>query len=85
MAFAPDGRVFIAEKSGLIKVFDNLSATTPTIFADLRTNVYNYGNSGLLGMALDPEFPDQPYVYVLYTFNGTIGGTVRRGEIRARR
>ena len=30
--FSPDGRVFVAEKSGLIKVFANLSATTPTVF-----------------------------------------------------
>ena len=29
-AFAPDGRVFVAEKSGLIKVFDCLADTTPT-------------------------------------------------------
>ena len=62
--FAADGRVFIAEKSGLIKVFDNLSDTTATMFADLRTNVYNYHDRGLLGMALHPDFPDTPYVYV---------------------
>ena len=35
--FSPDGRVFVAEKSGLITNFDNLSDTTPTVFADLRT------------------------------------------------
>src|SRR5919106_123765 len=40
--FSPDGRVFVAEKSGLIKVFDNLSDTTPTVFADLRTQVHNF-------------------------------------------
>jgi hypothetical protein len=33
--FASDGRVFVAEKSGLIKVFDSLSDPTPTLFADL--------------------------------------------------
>src|SRR5690349_20628359 len=40
--FSPDGRIFVAEKSGLIKVFANLSATSPTIFHDLRTNVHNF-------------------------------------------
>src|SRR5215204_6017711 len=55
--FAADGRVFVGEKSGLIKVFDNLSDTTPTIFADLRTNVHNFWDRGLLGMALHPNFP----------------------------
>src|SRR6266511_5315441 len=63
--FAADGRVFIGEKSGLIEVFDSLSDTQPTVFADLRTNVYDYGDRGLLGMALDPHFPAKPFVYVL--------------------
>lgn len=40
--FSPDGRVFVGEKSGLIKVFDGLSDAEPTVFADLRTNVHNY-------------------------------------------
>ena len=73
--FSPDGRIFVAEKSGIIKVFDNLSDSTPTVFADLRTNVHNYWDRGLLGLALDPSFPARPYVYVLYTFDGPIGGT----------
>src|SRR6185436_2703867 len=60
MAFASDGRVFVAEKSGLIKVFDNLNDTTPTIFADLRTNVHNFWDRGLLGMVLAPNFPTDP-------------------------
>ena len=47
--FSPDGRVFVAEKSGIIKVFDNLSDTTPTVFADLRTHVHNFWDRGLLG------------------------------------
>jgi glucose/arabinose dehydrogenase len=71
--FAQDGRVFVAEKSGLIKVFDNLQDTTPTVFADLRTTVYNFWDRGLLGMALDPNFPSVPYVYVLYTYDHVLG------------
>src|SRR5919205_271507 len=63
--FSPDGRVFVGEKSGLVKVFDNLADTTPTVFADLRTNVQNYWDRGLLGLALDPGFTTgSPYVYV---------------------
>ena len=76
--FASDGRVFVAEKSGLIKVFDNLEDPTPTIFADLRTNVHNYWDRGLLGMALHPNFPTTPYVYVLYTYDAVIGGAAPR-------
>ncbi|NUS53702.1 MAG: PKD domain-containing protein [Streptomycetaceae bacterium] len=71
--FASDGRVFVAEKSGLIKVFANTSATTPTVFADLRTQVHNYWDRGLLGMALAPNFPADPSVYVLYAYDAPPG------------
>ncbi len=71
--FASDGRVFVAEKSGLIKVFSSLTATTPTVFADLRTEVDDYWDRGMLGLALDPQFPARPYVYVLYTYDHIIG------------
>ncbi len=74
VAFAPDGRVFISEKSGLIKVFSSLSATTPTIAADLRTEVYNFWDRGLLSIALDPAFPVRPYLYALYSRDAVIGG-----------
>jgi uncharacterized repeat protein (TIGR01451 family) len=73
--FASDGRVFVAQQSGVIQVFASLSATTPTTFADLSTEVDNYWDRGLLGLALDPNFPTNPYVYVLYTFDAPIGGT----------
>jgi glucose/arabinose dehydrogenase len=70
--FSPDGRVYVAEKSGLIKLFDNLADTTPTVVADFRTQVHNYWDRGLLGMALDPAFTTgRPYIYVLYTYDGT--------------
>ena len=73
--FAPDGRVFVAEKRGVIKVFDSLSDTTPTTFADLNVNVYNFWDRGLLGMTLAPNFPTSPYVYVLYTYDHELGGS----------
>jgi len=76
--FASDGRVFVAEKRGVIKVFDSLNDTTPTTFADLNVNVYNFWDRGLLGMALAPNFPADPYVYVLYTHDAAIGGTAPR-------
>jgi glucose/arabinose dehydrogenase len=73
--FAPDGRVFVAEKRGVIKVFDSMTDTTPDVFADLNVNVYNFWDRGLLGMALAPNFPANPYVYVLYTYDHMLGST----------
>ena len=75
LRFSPDGRIFVAEKNGRIKVFDNLADTTPTLFADLSTNVYNFWDRGLLGLALDPGFPVQPYVYVLYSYDHELGSS----------
>jgi glucose/arabinose dehydrogenase len=72
--FSGDGRVFVAEKSGVIKVYSGLADTSPEKFADLRTQVYDSGDRGLLGLALDPEFPSRPYLYVLYSRDATIGG-----------
>jgi len=64
----------VAEKGGVIKMYDSLTDTSPTVYADLRTEVYNYWDRGLLGMALAPDFPADPKIYVLYTYNGAIGG-----------
>lgn len=72
--FAPNGRVFVAEKRGTIQMFDDLADTTPTQVADLRTDVNNVSDRGLLGLAVDPGFPDRPYLYALYTFDGPMGG-----------
>jgi PKD repeat protein/glucose/arabinose dehydrogenase len=73
--FSSDGRIFVAEKRGVIKVFDSLTDTTPSVFADLNVNVYNFWDRGLLGMALAPGFPANPYVYVLYTYDHQLGST----------
>ena len=81
LEFASDGRVFVTEKGGRVLVFDNLSDTTPTVFADLRTQVHNFWDRGMLGLALDPGFPATPYVYVAYTFDAAIGGTAPRWGI----
>jgi glucose/arabinose dehydrogenase len=72
--FAKDGRIFVALKSGEILVFDDLDDPTPEVFADLRTDVYDNGDRGLLGLALDPKFTEgRPYVYALYTYDHVLG------------
>jgi glucose/arabinose dehydrogenase len=73
--FASDGRVFVAEKGGLIKEFASLTDTTPRTYADLRTKVHNYWDRGLLSIALDPSFPTRSLIYALYSHDAPIGGT----------
>src|SRR5215475_13447343 len=76
--FSPDGRIFIGQKNGVIKVFSSLTDTSPVTFADLSAEVDDYWDRGLLGLALDPDFPTRPYVYVLYTYDAPIGGIAPR-------
>lgn len=71
--FAPDGRVFVGEYGGLIFVFDDLLDQTPTLFADLSTNVFSGWDRGLLGLAIHPDFPAVPYVYALYAYDAPPG------------
>jgi glucose/arabinose dehydrogenase/PKD repeat protein len=73
--FAPDGRIFVGQKNGVIKVFQSLTDTNPVTFADLSGEVDDYWDRGLLGLALPANFPASPYVYVLYTYDAPIGGT----------
>lgn len=68
--FAHDGRVFVAEKAGKIWMYDNLLDTTPQQVADIGAVVHNFQDRGLLGLELDPRFPERPYLYVLYAYNG---------------
>lgn len=74
--FSPDGRIFVAEKSGLVKVFDNLADNTPDVFADLRSQVSDIWDRGMTGLALAPNFPTDPWVYVLYAYDAPPGQTV---------
>ena len=74
LQFAPDGRIFVGQKNGVIKVYQSLTDTNPVTFADLSAQVDDYWDRGLLGMALPPDFPTSPYVYVLYAYDAAIGG-----------
>ena len=64
MAFAPDGRLFVAEQGGKLRVIKN-GTLLPTPF--LTVTVNSNGERGLLGVTFDPDFPASPYVYVYYT------------------
>ncbi|MBE0682899.1 MAG: sortase [Anaerolineales bacterium] len=68
IAFAPDGRIFIGQKDGRVRVFQN-GALLPTDFINISSQVNNFWDRGLLGLALHPDFPNTPYVYLLYTYD----------------
>lgn len=64
---ARDGRLFISERAGRIRVIKNgqlLSEPWMTL------DVAEVGEAGLLGLVLDPNFANTGYVYVAYTYRG---------------
>jgi glucose/arabinose dehydrogenase len=64
MAFAPDGRLFVAEQTGRLRVIKN-GALLATPFVTISVNAS--GERGLLGVAFDPDFASNGFVYVYYT------------------
>jgi glucose/arabinose dehydrogenase len=64
MAFAPDGRLFVCQQAGQLRVIEN-GVLLPTPF--LTVTVSSSGERGLLGVAFDPDFETNNFVYVYYT------------------
>lgn len=64
MAAAPDGRIFVTEQTGRLRVVKN-GVLLAQPFVTL--SVHSLGERGLLGVALHPDFPSTPYVYLFYT------------------
>ena len=74
--FDAAGEIFVAEKAGRVKLFAPLpSPGDGVVVLDIRDQVMDYQDRGLLGLALHPRYPDVPYVYVLYTYDAPPGGT----------
>lgn len=68
MSFAPDGRLFLCEKHGLLRVVkDGKLLDKP--FLDLTGQVDAWNERGLLSVCFDPEFASNGWVYVYYTLN----------------
>jgi len=68
MAFAPDGRLFVCQQGGALRVIKNgtlLSTPFLTVTAD------SAGERGLLGVTFDPNFANNQWVYIYYTVPGS--------------
>ena len=64
MEFAPDGRIFVCEQGGTLRVIKN-GVLLPTPF--LTVTVNSSGERGLLGITFDPNFASNNFVYIYYT------------------
>src|SRR5262245_33718146 len=64
MEIAPDGRLFVSEQAGRLRVIKNGSLlSTPFLTVSVSTT----GERGLLGIAFDPNFATEKWVYIYYT------------------
>ncbi len=73
MQFAPDGRLFVCQQGGQLRVVkDGALLATPFVSLSVNAN----GERGLLGVAFDPNFAVNQHVYVYYTTNS--GGVHNR-------
>lgn len=66
LQFAPDGRLFLTEKFGRIRTATAAGQLDPSPWATIRV-MREGGEGGLMGLALHPDFPHEPWVYVMYT------------------
>lgn len=83
MAFAPDGRIFVSQQGGRITVIKN-GVKLPTPFHTVDAEVG--GTQGLMGLAFDPDFATNGYVYVHYTaktptIHNRVSRLVARGDV----
>ena len=66
-------RWFVAEKSGVIRVFaNNPNSSSASVFLDISAETVSADEGGLLGFAFHPDFPVTPEVYVSYTRAGLV-------------
>jgi aldose sugar dehydrogenase len=64
--FAPDGRIFYAERyTGQIRIYDPSNGSNTLFFT--IPNISTQGEQGLLGLTLHPSYPDRPFVYAYAT------------------
>jgi glucose/arabinose dehydrogenase len=74
LVFLPDGRKLVAEKAGVVWVITAAGDKLPSPLIDLSAKVLSNGDRGLLGVALDPDFASNRWVYLVYTVDPDSNG-----------
>ena len=70
LVFLPNNRVLVSERPGRIRLIEN---------GNLREEPYvilevtHIGEGGLMGLALHPNYPEEPYLYAMHTIQGATG------------
>ncbi|MEK6206236.1 MAG: PQQ-dependent sugar dehydrogenase [Chloroflexota bacterium] len=82
---APDGRLFVTERAGRVRVVQlgQGGGLRPDPWATVPASTSNDGEKGLLGLALDPDFASNRFVYIYYSYAAS-GGATRNKLVRIR-
>ena len=86
LQFAPDGRLFLTEKFGRVRTVSTSGQLNPAPWTTVDV-MREGGEGGLMGLALHPDFPREPWVYVMYTTykgNRPVNRVVRFREVDGR-
>jgi glucose/arabinose dehydrogenase len=84
LTFAPDGRLFVTERPGRVRIVTLGGNSELALTLD---GVFNQGEAGLLGLALDPQFAQNRFVYLYYSAtagSGAVNRIVRYREVNSR-
>lgn len=65
--FAPDGRMFFTEREGRVRTMSPEGILDPEPWLAIEDRVLFRGEAGVMGIAFHPDFPTEPWVYVMYT------------------
>lgn len=78
---APDGRLFVTERTGRVRIV-RLEGSTATLqpdpWANINVRATPNTERGLLGIALDPQFAKNGFVYLYYSYRGAGTTTLNR-------
>jgi glucose/arabinose dehydrogenase len=80
MEFAPDGRLFVAEQAGKLRVLK--SNGDLATFLDISTKVDSAFERGLMGVAFDPNYSTNRFIYLYYTRKATSTTPVHNRIVR---
>ncbi|MBP1995684.1 PQQ-dependent sugar dehydrogenase [Paenibacillus eucommiae] len=79
LVVSPDGRLFFTERSGLLRVIDQGKLIESPVL-NLQEALYQKSEAGLLGLALDPDFASNHYMYLYQSYLD--GGDAKNRIIR---
>ena len=68
IAFTPDGRMLVTAQGGTLRVVANGASIAPAALTIPSTRICTNSERGLLGIAIDPEFAANSFIYLYYTF-----------------